>query len=237
MAKLVSETEFQLRKLITKYSDLFVYHQWPSEQERWVELVFALISRISPKPEIEIRDIITELDTLGLLDIEDLASIPSTDGTLDVKDPLARRIIETLSENRFSWQGDKISGLSEEEAKRSLLAMHEAASSLVNHHGGKIQKYLRRYGQQMLDDLQDHFSFTALDKDDLEYAFGYWLQNVLNMPIILRSKSVDTFCDELDITDKELIQSVDALDINLALVDDFIEQYITDFKIIPGEDE
>jgi hypothetical protein len=237
MVRQVSETEFQLRKLITKYSDLFVYHQWPSEQERWVELVFALISRISPKPEIEIRDIITEMDTLGLLDIEDLASIPSKDGSLDLDYPHARRIIETLSEGRFSWEGEKILGLSEEEAQRSLLAIHEAASSLIKSHGGKIQKYLRSYGRQMIEELQDDFTFTALDSDDLEYAFGYWFQNVLNMPIILRSKSVDAFCDELDISDEELIQSVDALDINLALVDDLIEQYITDFKLNPGKEE
>ncbi len=237
MARPISETEFQLRKLITKYSDLFAYHQWPSEHERWVELVFALISRVSPKPESEIRDIITELDTLGLLDIEDLASIPSKDGSLDVDHPHARRIIESLSESRFSWEGDKIPGLSEQEAKISLLAVHEAASSLIESHGGKIQKYLRGYGQQMIEELQDHFTFTALGKDDLEYAFGYWLQNVLNMPIILRSKSVDEFCDELDISDKELIQGVDALDINLALVDDLIDQYITDFKINMEKDE
>jgi hypothetical protein len=236
MAKPVSETEFQLRKLLTKYSDLFAYHQWPSEQERWVELIFALISRISPRPEVEIRDMITELDTLGLLDIEELADIPTKEGSLDTDYPHAKRILVTMTENRFSWEGDKVPGLSEEEAEKSLLAIYEAASSLYNNHEGKIQKYLRGYGRQMIEELQDHFSFTALEEEDLAYAFGYWLQNVLNMPIILRSDSVDTFCDRLDITHKELIQDVDVLGINLALVDDLIEQYITDFELGFGED-
>ena len=59
-----------MRKLITKYSDFFVHHQWPSEHERWVELIFALVSRISDKSEFEVRGIIEKLDDYGLLDIE-----------------------------------------------------------------------------------------------------------------------------------------------------------------------
>jgi len=220
MEKNISEMEFQLRKLITKYSDLFVYHQWPSEHARWIELIFALVTRISKKPEDEVRDTIEELDDLDLLDVEALAKIPDAGGGINLDEPHARRVVECLSE----------SGFTEEESKSSILVMHEAAKSLKEHHEGKIQKYLRKYGQQMIDELAENFSFSRMDEKNVKYAFTYWLQNVLNMPVNLKTKSTDTFCKKLKMADEELVKEADNLDINISLLDDMIDQYINDLK-------
>jgi len=223
-----NEIEFQLRKLVTKYSDFFAYHQWPSEHERWVELVFALITRIGKKPEYEIRDVIEKLDDLDLLDIEGLSNISKMGADIDFDSPLAKRIIASLSETRFTEEASKKPGFTEEESKRSLSVMHEAAKSLMEHHDGKIQKYLRKYGQQMLDEFAEHFSFTGMDEKDLNNAVTYWLQNVLNMPVNLKTESIDTYCATLGISYEELVKEADNLNINVALLDDMIDQHMQD---------
>ena len=114
-----SEIEFELRKLVTRYWPLFDRHQWISEHLRWVELVFALVARISDQSEFDIRAIVEDLDGLDLLGVDTLAEIPRTEGQLDWSYPHARRILEFLAE----------CGFSEQESQGSLLAMHEAASS------------------------------------------------------------------------------------------------------------
>ncbi len=214
----ISELEFQLRKLITKYSDFVVYHQWPSEHERWVELIFALITRISNKPESEIRDTVEELDDIELLNINELSEVPKTSGGVNIDYLYARRIFDCLS----------ASGFTEEESIDSILAMHEAAQSLKQHLDGKIQKYLRSYGQRMIDELSAYFSFSKMDHSDVKFAFAYWLQNVLNMPVNLQTKNMDTYCEKFKITINDLVRGADNLDINLALVDDLIDQYVQD---------
>ena len=216
----ISEVEFQLRKLLVKYSDLFAYHQWPSEHERWIELLFALVTRICRKPETEVRDVIEELDDLGLLDVEELSEIPAAGGHIDFNSTNARHLIQVLSE----------SGFTKEESRNTVLVMHEASTSLERHHDGKIQKYIRKYGQRMIDELSENFSFSKMRKHDVELAFTYWLQNVLNMPVNLKTKSTDAFCERFKVTDEKLVREADRMDVNLALLDDMILNWLVQEK-------
>jgi hypothetical protein len=225
-----TEMEFQLRKLVTKYSDLFAYHQWPSEHDRWIELVFALVARISDKPEPDVRNAIEQLDDLGLLEVEELSSIPQSGGSIDYKSQAAKRVIESLSEPQFTEEGLEKPGFTEEQSKNILLIINEAAKSLMEHHDGKIQKYLRKYGQQMVDELANNFTFSSMDEKDIKYAFIYWLQNVLNMPVNLKMKSMETFCSKVGISEEELLKEADNLNINVALLDDLIEQHMQDTR-------
>jgi hypothetical protein len=222
----VSEMEFQLMKLFNKYADLFEYHQWPLEHLRWVELIFALVSRISDKPGSELRDIIEELDYLELLDMGELSQIPESKDGIDLDFPRARRIVEFLSE----------AGLTEEESRSSVLVMHEAANNLKRLYEGKIQEYIRKYGRQMMDELSQHFPFSKMNEADIKYAFTYWLQNVLNMPISLEDENIERFCRKFGKEPEELLEAADKLDINLALLDDAIEQYMED-EANPAEEE
>ena len=226
----ISEIEFQLRKLITKYSDLFAYQQWPSEHERWIELVFALVTRISKKPESEIRDIVEYLDDLDLLDIEALSNISKVDNDIDFNSPFAKRVIESLSESRFTEEGIRKPIFTENESKSTFLIMHEVAKSLMEGHDGKIQKYLRKYRQQMVDELAQNFSFSNMYEKDIKNAFIYWLQNVLNMPLHLATENTKTFCKDLQITSEELVNESDNLNINIALLDDMIDQDMQNTK-------
>jgi len=212
------ELEYELRKLIIKYSNFFMYHQWPSEHERWTELIFALVSRITNKSESEVREVIEKCNDLDLMGIEELSKIPEQKKSIDLDSTHAKRIFEQFAE----------SGFTQIESQRSILAMHDAAKSLNELHGGKIQKYLRNYGQTMIDELSQNFSFSDMDEDDIRLSFTYWMQNTLNMPINLRTKNTDKFCGKLKITEEDLLKGADNADINIALLDDMIEQFVKD---------
>jgi hypothetical protein len=216
----ITEIEFQLRKLVVKFSEFFAYHQWPSEHDRWLELIFALVTRISRKDEEEIREIVEMLDDLNLLSIQELSEITFMDGRISLDSHYAKRISEIFSE----------SGFTEEEAHNSILVIHETARSLTIHHDGKIQKYLRKYGQQMIDELSDNFSFSKMNHADVKFAFTYWLQNVLGMPISLEDKYIEEFCKIFGEKPASLVQAADNLDVNLAIVDDMAQLYLDEQK-------
>jgi hypothetical protein len=115
-------------------------------------------------------------------------------------------------------------GFSPEEAQRGITSIWDAASTFEERYGGKVQVYLRQYGERMLDEVQDEFSFTELESGQVDYAFRYWLQNVLNMPVNLPLDSVDALAEECGITTEELVQAADNLDLNVALMDDIVQQ-------------
>ncbi|MDX6749385.1 hypothetical protein SH611_06165 [Geminicoccaceae bacterium 1502E] len=208
-----SAMEFALQKLIVRYSPLFEQHQWPEESLRWTELAFALATRISPRPEAEIRRTVEEMDLLGLLEVETLAGLAGPEGGVDFAAGGARRMEEHLLEN----------GLASGEARALILALHELAVALRERFEGRIQLYLRRYGERMLDELAQNFRFSRLSPEQARSAFSYWLQNVLGMPVPLRTPAVQAFCGRLGVTEEELVAAADRLDLNLALADDMIE--------------
>jgi hypothetical protein len=147
-----------------------------------------------------------------LLEVKTLARIISShkQGVFDDID--GNRIVELMLE----------AGFSRPEADNALQVICEAADSLVQHHNGKVQHYLRHYGERMLDEALAAFRFTTLDEGAAKYAFTYWLQNVLNMPLSLRDVSVLSFCRQYGLTVDDLIAAADELDLNLALLDDLI---------------
>jgi hypothetical protein len=226
----MSETEFQLRKLSIKYSDFFAYHQWTSEHKRWVELVFALVTKVSSKPDFQVRPAIEFLDDCGVLEIKELSEIPKVGTSLDFDCSLAHRIVETLSEPILTEDGDTIPAFDEIESKRILVVLHEAAKSLTQHYDGKVQLCLRKYGQKILDELCDKFLFGDLGDHEVKDAITCWLQNVANVPLYRRTEANKEFCEKLKISTEELVEEADRLDINIALLDDMIEQSIKDSK-------
>jgi hypothetical protein len=224
----ISETAFLLKKMMSEYSRILLNFRWPSEHDRWIELLFALVTRVTKKPESEVRRAIHKLDALDLVSVHDLAEMPTFEGTIDFDAVLAARIYETLSENPISQEEDLTSGFTAEEAKSSIQIMHEAAKGLVAHNDGKIQKYLRGYGEKMLEELSEHFTFSKLTNAQVRQAFAYWLQNVLNMPLILADRAMQEFCREHGISLEILVREADDKNLNIALLDDLIEQYISD---------
>jgi len=217
----MTEVEFELRKLMVKYSPLFDQHQWAVESMRWIELAFALVSRISERPETDVRNIIEAMNLVGLLEIKTLAGLASPGAAIDFESATASRLHQYLIKGGF--QPDVMDGFQPEEARKVIVALHEAAAAIERYFDGKIQRYLRKYGELMLHEMPEYFRFSQLTPEAARSAFSYWLQNVLAMPVPLGTPAVRSFCVRLGISEDQFINEVDAVDLNLALADDMVD--------------
>lgn len=192
-------------------------YQWPRESARWHELVFCLLHELAGEAisTEAVRQATRVLVTLHLLDLDSLVAVEDDGVAATSDDPDVE--LMSLVLRRF--------GFSDEGAFAAVKTVREAAASVWNSHSGRLQRYLRHYGELMLSEIGQHFAFTDLSEDSRRRAFSHWLQNVLDMPISVSTTSVLQFCERLDITLDELVGAADVQDINLAIVDDLIEAY------------
>jgi len=216
-AKNKTEAHYLLRKLLSlEAADLSLNHAWVWETDRWKELVFALLTRVTDMDEAHLRDITERMNDIGLLDIDSLAASPAIDQASGQIDPHSRHIIEYFLE----------CGFQPEEAQNGLQTVREAAIGLQKHFKGKIQLYLRKYGLLMLQEINQTFEFSKLDMADVTLAFTYWLQNVLEMPVSLLDAHMEAFCKQHDLKPAQVVSAADDLDLNLALLDDLVLSYL-----------
>lgn len=190
---------------------------WPWETKRWHELVFCLLTTIA-EPEISvetIREVTRSLSEWRLLDINVLASLGPTTKAPDASSPILVTIATILQQSGF--ESDK--------SRVAVEAICEAASGLKQNYDGKVQKYFRKYGSLMLEELAQSFSFTQLKNEDVERAFSIWLQNTLNMPVPASNPIADKVCENLKVEYSALVEAADKLDINVALLDDALRDY------------
>lgn len=189
-------------------------YQWAWESARWHELVFCLLLRLG-QPQIEAdiaRRLTSTLENLDLLRIEGLVALAGDGGSPDFDHPDLMLMLRVLE--RFGFTGAQ--------ASVAVTTICEAALALQDRHDGKVQRYLRYYGEQMLDELAKHFSFSRMPDEDARHAFTHWLQNVLNMPVKLAEPPVKQLCQQFQVTLDDLVAIADELDLNLALVDDML---------------
>ena len=71
--------------------------------------------------------------------------------------------------------------------------------------------------------MPEVFNFSGLNKKQANYAFTYWMQNVLNMPVSLSDEAVQNFSKTTGIEPAQLFAAADALDVNVAVIDDLVE--------------
>jgi hypothetical protein len=208
------DAQYLLRKmLVLAGEEVSASHQWLSEIERWKELVFALLTQTTKLPQTTVRVLTDEMLQLDLLDIPLLAKlVKGKTPALDLKNKYTRRIIQLLQEGGFSH----------DEAVKGLTVVSEVAIGLDKQFSGKIQFYLRSYAEQIVKDAQTMFQFSKMDKHGVRYAFTYWIQNVLNMPLSLDDKSVESFSKAYGLTSKQFFDAADEMDVNVALVDDLV---------------
>lgn len=202
--------------LLIRQSDLTLPYPWIWEEERWNELVFALLSRIIDLPDDRLRNLVEYLGDLNLLDITALSNICRDRTELDLSHSQARRILEVLQEG----------GASEADAQKGLVSISEAALGLKEHYSGKIQCYLRYYGELMLRELEQKFRFSILNEAEAKQAFTYWLRKVLNVPLLLADQYIESYCKENNLTPEKLVAAADQLNINVALVGDLVQHQI-----------
>jgi len=211
------EAQHLLRKmLLYGGAEVAGSHQWLSEIDRWKELVLALLTRTTKLPQTTVRLVTDHLLHLDLLHIPVLAQLLKGKPLApDLEHPNSRHIIQALQEGGFSHA----------EAVKGLTVICEAALALSVNFSGKIQFYLRSYGEKMVKDAQTLFHFSQLDQEAVRYAFTLWLQNVLQMPLSLRDETVESFSKANGLTSKQLFEAADDLDVNVAMVDDLLHHF------------
>jgi hypothetical protein len=206
----------QLRSFVMEqwpaYASQLNRFQWPRETERWHELVFCVVLRIGhPIVEADVaRRVVNIMVDLNLLDIDTLASSIAKGGKPDKKNPDVDLMHNIM----------KRAGIGDQKASNIIETTCRIASVLKKQYGGKIQKYLRTYGEKMLDETGSQFNLENLRMADVRYIFSLWLQNVLNMPILLSEPALDDICTAFHANLDDLVNVADELDLNLALLDD-----------------
>jgi hypothetical protein len=210
----VQKAEYLLKTMLfdpSKAAQLGVY-DWASESSRWNELLTIIMSRICDVPEEDLRDLTKYLSDLGHLDIEQLARINVSGDEIDRSDEEATKILDVFRRK----------GVTEEQALRILLLFCQIARGLNSNFGGKIQRYLRSYGDQMLKDIPKYFSLKSSSDDEIQQIFTLWFQKVLNMPVPLRDPILSGFCHKNDISTDELLEAADNINLNVAIVDEML---------------
>jgi hypothetical protein len=189
-------------------------YKWENEKERENELYYCILNQFNKQDKVDIRDVVSHLSALNLIDTDKLADTRFSDSDNEAKDPPASAITSALIQ----------SGLNKDAAAAATRAICEAARIIRDSYGGKIQKFLRKYAQEMIKELDATFQFTekGLDK---KKVFTMWLQNALEMPIILPEQHIQKFIKENRINEETLLKSADELDINPMVIDDLLRIY------------
>lgn len=197
----------QLNELFEHYGEDLGDYAWLYESDRWVELIFCLLNQcVDQDPEI-IREAASMLQNLDLLNTEDMVSLgkPGHEKTIAAAYVL------------------KAHGFSEKEARRAIVLLASTAKAIQKTYGGKIQRYLRKHGMAMREELVNAIGFDSLDQGQLRYAITHWLQNALSLPISLEHQAILGFCRKNNVTLEDLLHTADDLDLNIALLDDLLE--------------
>lgn len=206
-----AELRDTLTDLFREYQPSFERYQWPLESMRWNELAFCILEVWSS--ELVAQAAARAMSELDLLEVEKLAQLPD----VSTGKPSARGqlILGILKE----------AGFEEAAAEHALINLVEAAKTIRAKMDGKVQQLLRQEGEYMIQKIAGFFGFTALDDEAVHQIITRWLQNVLNLPVYLETESTRVFCAEMNTTVTELVAAADVLDINIAIVDELVQQW------------
>jgi hypothetical protein len=183
-------------------------YPWFSEQDRWAELAFCLLDRVHPNQEGAVRAAVVLLQQLNLLNVKKLAED-------DVEWPTEEYpyVIPYVLRQQ---------GFTEEEAKRGVTVLANAAQIIQMNYNGRIQTFLRKHGEAMRNELIETFGGLDLDDQDLRFAMSQWLQSALYLPISAEHESLVAFLEKNNLSKDELTEAIDKVGLNVAYVDRLI---------------
>lgn len=205
--------EIQMNELLVdlfdRYQDSFDKHQWAWERQRWYELVYCLFSAVEGRhgPETRASSAVRVLMELGLLEIPVLADAEE-DTTLHIAIALERI------------------GFFEEQARQIVNALCDLASCLDEMYQGKVQLLLRAFGMELVDRVNKVLPLKdALGEQHASLVVMHWLQNVLNLPVLVSSPGLKTLLEQTGSEVEDVLEAVDEQDINVALLDEILNRW------------
>ena len=193
-----------LRKLAARHADELAPVAWPSEDERWSELVFCLFNAFTDDA-VKSRELVEALEQLAVIDPKSLAR------ARDKGSPTGTVV-------RFA---SGRTGLAEADIEGAVQLVANVATVVLDRYDGKVQRYLRGWAGAILDDMEALFGLAGLD-GQLRRGMTHWLQNATNMPVSVDNSLVDEFCRQRGVTAHDLEAAADRIGYNVALIDDVI---------------
>ncbi len=200
-----------LAEIFLQYQPSLDRYQWPMESMRWNELVYCVLESLGT--DLSARPVVKVLSELDLLDIDKLAELDVAIGHKAT--PRGQLVLGILKE----------AGFDDASARQAILVLAQAAKKVQIELDGNIQRLLRQEGERMIQNVVAFIGFAGLDEKLARHTVTRWLQNVLNVPVCLETESMRTFCAELKTGTKALVAAADDLDINVAIVDDVVQQW------------
>ncbi len=216
----VAALEARIKEIYAEYRHLLpADYRWEDESSRWTELVYCIFAELTNHSYRDARRLANNIADLNLLAVKDLAGIPiMDDGMVNPDNSRVRTITDILKSN----------GVSGDEITRSLSAICKVAQAIQENYDGKIQKFLRKYGHEIVNEFDSHISFSEVSKGTQSRILVKWIQNTLAMPLTFSNVYTVKFCENEGVTYWELAEAADNTGINAAVLDDLLEVYIVD---------
>ncbi|NLF00963.1 MAG: hypothetical protein GX601_08295 [Anaerolineales bacterium] len=196
---------YLVARLFTRHRDQLRPQPFESENARWLELVVALLMQAGDAPEEQAREAANMLAALDLLLAPACAAFAPDD-------PRAALIELVLRDHGFTAEG----------AATGRQAIIEVAQTLQERWDGKVQRYLRAWGERMLADLPEAFGIQALPQEAVRTAFTWWLQAALGLPVVMAHPELHDYAQAQGTTLAALVAAADSLDLNVALLDEAV---------------
>jgi hypothetical protein len=195
-------------------------YRWSWEEERWHDLVACLLGRIGEArvSRLTARRTAAILNEFGLLEIANLASTSKRYASLDDSEDFKATVM-VLQRMGF-----------DDASHAAAEAVYCVGAAIGERYDGKLQRYLREYGNMMVEQLHEKLSFGTLPLRDAQYAFTQWLQEDLNMPVPLSDPAIEKLCRHYDVDLEELLKEIDVRDINVAILDQLACQLLPELE-------
>ncbi|MEA3294663.1 MAG: hypothetical protein U9P81_06785 [Euryarchaeota archaeon] len=218
----VAALEVHIGNIYAQYRHLLpTDYRWEDEHSRWNELVYCIFAELTDHSYMDARSLSDKIFDLNLLELDDLANVQIMEnGNADPNNPRIRTVSEILS----------INGVEQSDIDKTLSAICKVAQSIQENYDGKIQKFLRKYGEDIVNEFDSHVSFSEVDRGTQSRILVKWIQNTLAMPLAFSNIHTVKFCKKEGVSYMELTEAADNIGLNSAVLDDLIELYMVDTK-------
>ena len=218
----VAALEVHIGNIYAQYRHLLpADYRWEDEHSRWNELVYCIFAELTDHSYRDARSLSDKIFGLNLLELDDLADVQiMEDGKADPNNPRIRTVSEILS----------INGIEQSDIDKSLSAICKVAQSIQENYDGKIQKFLRKYGEEIVNEFDSHVSFSEVDRGTQSRILVKWIQNTLAMPLAFSNIYTVKFCKKQGVTYLELAEAADNIGLNGSVLDDLLELYMVDIE-------
>ena len=193
-----------LRQLYLEGSLLIEPMPWEYEKDRLTELFVCGLAASECMDAHQARSAVESLETLHLLEHQLFRTMTDEQ----------TRFVERV----FLQHGCDAAGAC------NALAVCSAISECVsNRWQGHVQRFLRRFGDEMVEQLGAELVAAGMPESFSRKAGALWLQNVCNMPVILRGDAhIVALCERHAIDESALLAVADEIGINVAVLDDLL---------------